>query len=104
METIKKQDRSSQRLRDLNPCYDESLISLKCQESKGKDHCEREIANYKTCTDFWNQVYDLRRFLGIRPFSPKGEERQQIVDSLKRSKNPKQTLREISEIYKHLKQ
>lgn len=104
METIKKKNRASQRLRDLNPCYDESLISLKCQESKGKDHCEQEIANYKSCTNFWNQVYDLRKFFGICPYSPKGEERQQIKDSLKKTKNPKQTLVEIAEIYQKSKQ
>lgn len=80
----------------VNPCYQESLNSLQCQEKvSDKELCRKEIDNYKTCREFWKKVSDLRRFYNIKPYLPEIEERKQIQEKLAKYKNFKIVFKEL---------
>lgn len=78
---------SLNRLRNLNPCYDESLLSLKCQENNSAEKCKPEIDNYKTCQDFWNKIIDYRKWHSIKPRIPQVEEQVNIKKVYRESKS-----------------
>ena len=71
-----EEDRKRQKEQD--PCFDESNISLECQNTYGKDKCEREINNTRLCVAFWRSVEKYRRANHIFPFKPPPEEREKI--------------------------
>ena len=92
----KKSKANLERLVANNPCYDESIISLKCLDANSKELCQKEINNYKKCKKFWYDIYNFRRLYGIRPFQPEPEERTRIKDTfLQSGQNFKKTCDEI---------
>lgn len=71
--------------RRIDPCYEESAISIDCQNTYGKDKCGREISNAQLCIKFWRSVENYRRKNSIYPFKPPPEEREKIKkDELER--------------------
>ena len=79
-----------ERLIANNPCYDESIVSLKCLDANGQELCQKEIANYKKCKQFWYDIYNFRKLHGIRPFQPEVDERKRIKEKYLQSRNFKQ--------------
>ncbi|RLU26826.1 hypothetical protein DMN91_000623 [Ooceraea biroi] len=65
---------------EMNPCYKEHLLSLKCLNSNQGQHklCEVYFINYKNCKKFWSNVQSERRLKGIKPYLPPLEERAKI--------------------------
>lgn len=82
-------------LKARDPCYDESVLSLKCLEAGDKESCEKEINNYKRCKTFWYDIYNFRKFHGIKPFQPEPNDRKTIKESFLKSRNFKQVCDEI---------
>lgn len=74
------------RIKSINPCYEESVKSLKCQELDGIGACQKEISEYTFCRQFWQQVYNLRRLHGLRPFLPELDDRQRIKEVFRQTK------------------
>ncbi|KAH0954901.1 hypothetical protein HN011_011146 [Eciton burchellii] len=65
---------------ELNPCYKEQLLSLKCLDSNQNQHnkCEVYFMNYKNCKEFWSAIEIERRSKGIKPYLPPLNERTKI--------------------------
>lgn len=72
-------EQEKRKLKD--PCHEESEISIECQNTYGKEKCEREINNARLCKNFWQSVEQYRRENRIFPFSPPPEEREKIKKS-----------------------
>lgn len=91
----------SNRFQALNPCSEEALQSLQCQEQRTATGCAKEITNYKKCQDFWKRVTDLRRLYRLKPYLPELEDRARIKARLTANKNINAVLGELEAEFKH---
>ena len=65
----------------MNPCLEESLLSLDCLRKypHDKDACAVFTFNYKSCKEFWQRVIKERKSQGIEPELPSMQDRLNIL-------------------------
>ncbi len=65
---------------ELDPCYKESQMSLRCLRDNDyvRERCIVHFENYKACKSFWLRVKMKRLSGGLRPLLPPPEDREDI--------------------------